>query len=498
MLAIPLMVQTFIDDSCSAEEHFYHPYNVSRSTISGIEAYRSALTLDWLAAEDNRQRDMVKVFETESPPPPKMLATDCISYSRPASGKIARLMLELLKNLEGDEGMIIPDLIQSLVRAKLLVETSMLESEPDLEALLRTPDVMMGEPHITFPRILAMTWMVITDPITTKKYGWCPVSKITKYVSVVKPNNIAKHIHALEPIVARARFIMEEFIQHVTPIMYEKTTVKKDKENSYGQKLNQRRLGRLTKTSEKDRKAPISMPKFLNTELSSQQLADLIAKDAKVVNDKTVSRTHMEMEPKFICYVLLWLSIMGSSESIDLDIDSEFSDDRWVFRNSKREDMSDLPCGKVHPTPRDIVRRFYAILPYFDKDHSNRAFLHKFRATVYGMSEGDDILDREAAFYASALTPLLFLQQYRDTWCLLERFHRAMRLYQLSHPAEKRAALKLLQNLRAVNQKIKSFIFELPGPEHASRSTTFLAIDDDEIHDKKDIRYLKELIKNLG
>lgn len=34
------------------------------------------------------------------------------------------------------------------------------------------------------------------------------------------------------------------------------------------------------------------------------------------------------------------------------------------------------------------------------------------------------------------------------------QFHRAIRLYQISHPTEKRSALKLLQNLRAVNQKV--------------------------------------------
>lgn len=71
------------------------------------------------------------------------------------------------------------ELIQALVRTKLLVETSMLEAEPDLESLVHTPGVMMGEPHTTFPRILAMTWMTVTDPVTTKKFGWCPVSRVT-------------------------------------------------------------------------------------------------------------------------------------------------------------------------------------------------------------------------------------------------------------------------------------------------------------------------------
>ncbi|XP_047027701.1 uncharacterized protein LOC124635791 [Helicoverpa zea] len=158
-----------------------------------------------------------------------------------------------------------------------------------------------------------------------------------------------------------------------------------------------------------------------------------------------------------------------------------------------------MQCANIRPSARDIVRRFYAILPYFDKDHTNTAFLHKFRGTIYSMSDSEDMLDREAGFYAAVLTPLVFLQQYRDTWCLLERFHRAIRLYQISHPTEKRSALKLLQNLRAVNQKIRGFIFDLPGPEQAARTTSAPdSEEDDTLHDKKDIRYLKELIKNLG
>ncbi|PZC80120.1 hypothetical protein B5X24_HaOG215342 [Helicoverpa armigera] len=208
---------------CNAEDYYYNPQNVSKTTLSGIAAYRSALTLDWLAAEDLRQRELAAAFETEPSPAPRSLSIDCISYARPASGKVARLMLELLKNLEGDEGTIVTDLIQALVRTKLLVETSMLDAEPDLESLVKTPNVMMGEPHTTFPRILAMTWMTVTDPVTTKKFGWCPVNRVNKYLSISKPISIAKQMKALEPVIARARFIMEEFIQHVTPLnMYQK------------------------------------------------------------------------------------------------------------------------------------------------------------------------------------------------------------------------------------------------------------------------------------
>ncbi|CAB3225484.1 unnamed protein product [Arctia plantaginis] len=209
---------------CEAEDdYYYRPSNITRSTLSGIQAYRSALTLDWLAAEDMRQRELAAAFETEVPSPTRIISTDCIDYARPASGKIARLMLELLKNLEGDESPVMTDMIGALVRAKLLVETSMLDAEPDLDALVKTPGVMMGEPHTTFPRVLAMTWMTVTDPVTTKKFGWCPLQKVNQYLSATKSMDIAKNMRALEPIIARARFIMEEFIQHVTPLnMYEK------------------------------------------------------------------------------------------------------------------------------------------------------------------------------------------------------------------------------------------------------------------------------------
>ncbi|KAL0829693.1 hypothetical protein ABMA28_003198 [Loxostege sticticalis] len=134
-------------------------------------------------------------------------------------------MLELLRNLEGDDAKLVPELIQVLMKAKLLVETSILDAEPDLEALVKTPGVMMGEPHVTFPRILAMLWMIVTDPSTTKKFGWCPINRVNKFMMISKPTVIAKQMRALDPIIARARFIMEEFIQNVTPLnMYQKST----------------------------------------------------------------------------------------------------------------------------------------------------------------------------------------------------------------------------------------------------------------------------------
>ncbi|CAH0397169.1 unnamed protein product [Chilo suppressalis] len=198
-----------------------------------------------------------------------------------------------------------------------------------------------------------------------------------------------------------------------------------------------------------------------------------------------------------VCVVLICLFCMKPVRTKpDLDSELAASEDRWMYRHKKMDEL-EAACSALQPSAKDIVRRFYAILPYFDKEHSNTAFLHKLRGTVYGMSEGEDMLDREAAFYATVLTPVVFLQQYRDTWCLLERFHRAIRLYQISHPTEKRSALKILQNLRSVTQKIRSFVYDLPGPS-TRPTTTASDVDEEDLHDKKDITYLKELIKNLG
>ncbi|XP_050355720.1 uncharacterized protein LOC126776901 [Nymphalis io] len=199
-------------------------------------------------------------------------------------------------------------------------------------------------------------------------------------------------------------------------------------------------------------------------------------------------------------YVFLYFMLAWPSSSTDLDtLDADFiNEENWMYRNVKRPSNEDSLCQQTHPTNRDIIKRIHAILPFFDKDHSNSEFLHKFRASVYAMSEGEDLLDREAAFYAAVLTPLVFLQNYRDSWCLLQRFHRALRLYQISHPTEKRSALKLLQNFRAVNHKVVTIVWELPGLSSSRTTTEALDFGVEELHEKKDIIYIKELIKNLG
>ncbi|CAH2088080.1 unnamed protein product [Euphydryas editha] len=289
---------------CLADDYYYTPYNVTRSTLSGIAAYRSSLTLDWLAAEDSRQRELAAAFEREAFPS-KIVSTDCIAYPRPAPGKIGRLMLELLKNLEGDDGTLIPELINVLIRSKLLVDTSILELEPDFDALVETPGVMMGEPHATFPRVLAVVWMLVTDASTTRKFGWCPVKKVNQYLMVSKSSDIARQMRTLEAVLARARFVMEEFIQNITPInIYQKKTTKIVK---------------------------------------SQQMLSSTHKHA------LKPRAHEKC----------------SSSAADLDtLDPEYLlEDRWTHRNAKKTANEGSSCLQTHPTNRDIIKRFQAIIP---------------------------------------------------------------------------------------------------------------------------------------
>ncbi|XP_063384897.1 uncharacterized protein LOC134671007 [Cydia fagiglandana] len=200
--------------ACSADDY---PDNSTYSTVSGIAAYRSALTLDWLD-KGSQQRKFAHAFGTDIP----ILAKDfdvseCMDYKRPAAGKISRLMLELLKNLESEDG-IIQELAQTLARIMLLMPTSKLEEEPDLAALVQTPQLMQGEPHDTLPRVMAAVWMLAADPGITKDNGWCPIEQLTQYVDLATPVEIAVRMRAVDPILARARFILEDFLQSVAPM----------------------------------------------------------------------------------------------------------------------------------------------------------------------------------------------------------------------------------------------------------------------------------------
>ncbi|XP_063366338.1 uncharacterized protein LOC134654798 [Cydia amplana] len=199
---------------CSAD---FYADNNTHSTVSGIAAYRSALTLHWLD-KGSQQRKFAHAFGSDNTTLSKDLeGSECMDYMRPAAGKISRLMLELLKNLESDDG-VIQELAQTLARTMLLVPTSKLEVEPDLAALVRTPQLMQGQPHDTLPRVLAAVWMLAADPGVTKDNGWCPIQQLTQYLDSATPVEIAVHMRAVDPILSRARFILEDFLQSVAPM----------------------------------------------------------------------------------------------------------------------------------------------------------------------------------------------------------------------------------------------------------------------------------------
>ncbi|XP_063622859.1 uncharacterized protein LOC134794929 [Cydia splendana] len=201
--------------ACSADN--FYPDNSTYSTVSGIAAYRSALTLDWLD-KGSQQRKFAYAFGTDNPTLAKDFdVSECMDYTRPAAGKISRLMLELLKNLESEDG-VIHELALTLARTMLLMPTSKLEVEPDLAALVQTPKLMQGEPHDTLPRVMAAVWMLAADPGITKDSGWCPIDRLTQYLDSATPVEIAVRMRAVDPILARARFILEDFLLSVAPM----------------------------------------------------------------------------------------------------------------------------------------------------------------------------------------------------------------------------------------------------------------------------------------
>ncbi|KAL4706727.1 hypothetical protein ACJJTC_014482 [Scirpophaga incertulas] len=210
---------TFLWIARASDDYPYYLNNVTRNTLPGLLEYRSALTLDWLAVEDLRQRELAAVFETEATLSTNaLLASECMEYPKPAGGKVAALIFELMKNVEGDNAKLLSALKRTLYKSKMLVETSVLDMEPDLTLLLKTPAELRGEPYVNFPRIMTILWLLSTDPSTVHKYGWCPVNQVIQYLSVTKPSAIAKHMRALEPIAVRTRFIIEDFINSVIPL----------------------------------------------------------------------------------------------------------------------------------------------------------------------------------------------------------------------------------------------------------------------------------------
>ncbi|XP_052744505.1 uncharacterized protein LOC112050762 [Bicyclus anynana] len=231
---------------CDAEYH-NKPINVTRSTLPAVSAYRSS-TSDWLTPEIIRLGEM-KTQYGEDATSLRAVSTDCIAYPRPAPRKIGRLLLELLKNLEGDQSTQVLELIQVLFRNNILVETSMLEMEPNLGSLVKTQGVMMGEPHATFPRILAVVWILATNG----NHGWCYIDKMNEYLTISKPREIAHQMKTIEPVLARARYVMEDFIQSITPVnMYQKKTSR----NTFKYPTTQtKRITTKTKVTSKKRHA---------------------------------------------------------------------------------------------------------------------------------------------------------------------------------------------------------------------------------------------------
>ncbi|XP_063366391.1 uncharacterized protein LOC134654856 [Cydia amplana] len=206
------------------------------------------------------------------------------------------------------------------------------------------------------------------------------------------------------------------------------------------------------------------------------------------------------MGPK-LYRVIFWLALMhtpNSSQDPDRERLPRELPRGWQVRpSSTLEPWSQ--CKGIKPTPRDIVRRICAVLPYFDREHKNAGLLQRYRVTINRLSESVDSVDREVAFHAAMLTPIMFLQRYRDAKCLLERLQQSLEEFDKYPPFEKRNALKNLQGLRDLSHKVLLFVSNLPDKRPPTRTP---APDPDEedmgLKGKHDVRFFKELIKNLG
>ncbi|XP_063537777.1 uncharacterized protein LOC134747126 [Cydia strobilella] len=207
------------------------------------------------------------------------------------------------------------------------------------------------------------------------------------------------------------------------------------------------------------------------------------------------------MGPK-LYHVIFWLALMytpNSSEDLDRELLPRELPRGWKVKTSSTVEPPSR-CKEIKPTPRDVVRRICAVLPYFDREHQNIALLQRYRVTINKLSESMDLVDREVAFYAAVITPLVFLQRYRDAKCLLERFQQSLEEFDTYPPFEKRISLKNLQGLRDLSNKILLFVSGLPDKRPPTRTPAPELLDDEDIghSDKHDVRFLKELIKNLG
>ncbi|XP_063384596.1 uncharacterized protein LOC134670711 [Cydia fagiglandana] len=207
------------------------------------------------------------------------------------------------------------------------------------------------------------------------------------------------------------------------------------------------------------------------------------------------------MGPK-LYHVIFWLALMykpNSSQDPDPDLLPRELPRGWKDRaSSTLEPWS--RCKKIKPTPRDVVRRICAVVPYFDREHQNAALLQRYRVTINRLSESMDSVDREVAFYAAVVTPIVFLQRYRDAKCLLERLQQSFEEFHTYPAEEKRMALKNLQGLRDISHRILQFVNSVPDKRPPTRTPPADLLDDEDMGqgDKQDLRFFKELVKNLG
>ncbi|XP_048481425.1 uncharacterized protein LOC105384521 [Plutella xylostella] len=146
---------------------------------------------------------------------PRLLGDACLRAPRPAPGRAGRLVVELLRRLEGPPAPLTKQLLASLVRAHVLVQTTSLDQEPTLTALVRGPAEMRAEPHASFPRVMAAMWLLLTDADSLAEDGWCKLDKLNDFLNHAEPKSIPAQLKRIDGALSRARYAVEEFIHNV-------------------------------------------------------------------------------------------------------------------------------------------------------------------------------------------------------------------------------------------------------------------------------------------
>ncbi|CAG9130400.1 unnamed protein product [Plutella xylostella] len=169
-----------------------------------------------------------------------------------------------------------------------------------------------------------------------------------------------------------------------------------------------------------------------------------------------------------ISIVLIYFIYMANltiSVNINEEVEQFFAESSPILKHQSSHARNNSHCLHLRPNATDVVQKVYTYMPYLAVNKTKLSFVHQFRSTIMSMTKKGTPQDQEAAFLASVLTPIIFLQHHKDTWCLMDRFHRALRFFTISSGPEKTSSLQILQNLRSINQKIRSFIRELDQPE---------------------------------